>query len=104
MRLIIFSVLTLLLIFNKPCLAKSSGSRSVISQVNTDLTGSQKYFLQVDGKPFYPIDVQVRLDLLGYSLGWNGKTIDALMKQVASDGFNIVCIPVHWYEVEPQKN
>lgn len=104
MRLIIFSVLTLLLIFNKPCLAKSSGSRSVISQVNTDLTGSQKYFLQVDGKPFYPIDVQVRLDLLRYSLGWNGKTIDALMKQVASDGFNTVCIPVHWYEVEPQKN
>ena len=104
MKFYSLSVLVVLLMFGKTCMAKPLESRFVVSQVNTELRGSQKYFLQVDGKPFYPIDVQVRLDLLRYSLGWNHKTIEALMSQVASDGFNTVCIPVHWYEVESQKD
>ena len=76
----------------------------VISYVDTSLDGSQKYVLRVDGKPFYMTNIQVRLDLMRHSEKWPAETREAIIAQAASDGFNTVSIPIHWYEVEPVKD
>jgi hypothetical protein len=75
-----------------------------ISFVDTSLSRAQKYVLRVDGKPFYMTSIQVRLDKLRYYWDWDANARDAIIAQAASDGFNTVSIPIHWYEVEPKKN
>lgn len=84
--------------------SKQSGSRQIISYVDTNLDGSQKYLLRVDGKPFYMTNIQVRMDLLRHSMKWPAETREALVAQLVADGFNTLSIPVHWYEVEPEKD
>lgn len=79
-------------------------NQQVISYVDTSLDNSQKYVLRVDGKPFYMNNVQVRLDLLRYAQGWNAQARETLIAQAAADGFNTLSIPIHWYEVEPEKD
>jgi hypothetical protein len=84
-----------------------SGGRSggnVISYVDTSLNGSHRYVLRVDGKPYFLTDIQVRLDKLRYRYKWNATGRNAILAQVASDGFNTVSIPITWYEIEPTKN
>jgi hypothetical protein len=75
-----------------------------VSEVDTRLQGASKYFLRVDGQPFYPLDIQVRLDKLRYWWGWNAQAREATLEQAAKDGFNTVSLPIHWYEVEPTKD
>lgn len=77
--------------------------QQLVSNVDTSLEGAQKYVLRVKGMPFYMTNIQVRLDLLRYSEGWDMELCDKLMAQIAADGFNTVSVPVHWYEVEPEK-
>lgn len=78
--------------------------QQTVSWVDTSLDGSEKYVLRVNGKPFYMTNIQVRLDkLYGYN-GWNDEQLEAAIKRAADDGFNTVSIPVHWREVEPQKD
>lgn len=74
-----------------------------ISYVDTRLENSQKYYLVVDGKPFFPIGIQVRMDLMRYMDNWSDQQREALIKQLSEDGFNMVNIPIHWYEIEPDK-
>ena len=81
-----------------------SGKSQPISWVDTSLEGTQKYVLRVNGTPFYMTNIQVRLDLLRYSEGWSMELCEKLIAQIASDGFNTVSVPIHWYEVEPKKN
>lgn len=83
--------------------AKSSGP-NVISYVDHSLNDSQKYTLIVGNKPFYMTSVQVRMDLLRYSEKWSSKARQALISRAAADGFNTVSFPLHWYEVEPEKD
>ncbi len=78
--------------------------KQVISTVDTSLERSQKYVLRVEGVPFYMTNIQVRMDLLRYSEGWSMELCDKLMAQIAADGFNTVSVPVHWQEVEPEKD
>lgn len=75
-----------------------------ISAVDLTLNGSEKYVLRVDGKPFYPTEIQIRPDKLRGYLGWNEDEIEATFKRAAEDGFNTVSIPLYWSEVEPEKN
>ena len=75
-----------------------------ISYVDLSLSGSQKYVLRVDGRPFYMTNIQVRLDKLRYYWNWNANARNAIIAQAASDGFNTVSIPIHWYEIEPTKD
>lgn len=82
----------------------SKASANVISYVDTSLDGSQKYVLRVDGKPFYMTNIQVRMDVMRYSDRWSAETREALVARLAADGFNTLSIPVHWYEVEPEKD
>jgi hypothetical protein len=78
--------------------------KKAISYVDTSLDGSQKYVLRVDSKPFYMTNIQVRLDkLYGYG-GWNDEQLEAVIIRAAKDGFNTLSIPVHWREVEPEKD
>lgn len=79
---------------------------AVVSYIDTSLASFQKYVSIVDDKPFYMMSVQVRLDKLAYfsGWGWNFDQMDALFEQLASDGFNTVGVPVHWYFVEPQQD
>ena len=77
---------------------------NVVSYVDTSLEGSQKYVLMVDGKPFYMTNIQIRLDNMRYSPGWNPEATEAVIIRAANDGFNTVSIPVHWREVEPEKD
>ncbi|MGK9118269.1 DUF4978 domain-containing protein [Olivibacter jilunii] len=81
-----------------------TGKPRMVSYVDHSLDNSQKYVLYVDGKPFYMINTQVRFDLLRYSEKWSAKAREALVAQAAADGFNTLSIPVHWYEVEPEKD
>ncbi len=75
-----------------------------VSCVDLSLNGSEKYTLRVDGQPFYPTNVQVRLDkLYGYQ-GWNDAALEAVVKQAASDHFNTISVPLFWREVEPEKD
>ncbi len=83
---------------------KQLKNQHVISYVDTSLDGSQKYVLRVDGKPFYMTNVQVRMDLMRHSEKWPAKAREEMIAALASDGFNTVSIPVHWYEVEPEKD
>lgn len=76
----------------------------VVSWVDTSLEGSEKFCLRVDGRPFYPTEIQIRLDkLYGYK-GWNDAALEAVVKQAAEDGFNTVTLNTHWREVEPKKD
>lgn len=92
-----------LLLNAKKSITESKKNADMISWVDTSLERTQKYVLRVKGMPFYMINVQVRLDLLRYSEGWSMELCDKLMAQIAADGFNTVSIPLHWYEVEPEK-
>ncbi len=76
----------------------------LVSMVDTSLVGSEKFVLRIDGKPFYPVSIQVRLDkLYGYN-GWGDADLEKVLKHAASDGFNTVAIPLFWREVEPKKD
>lgn len=75
-----------------------------ISLVDLTLNGSEKYVLRVDGKPFYPTEIQVRPDKLRGYLGWSEEEVEAAFKRAAEDGFNTLSVPVYWSEVEPEKN
>ena len=77
---------------------------NVISFVDHDLKVVQKFCLRVDGKPFYMTNIQVRLDKLRYAWGWDAAAREALIARAAADGFNTVSIPIHWVEVEPEKD
>ena len=68
------------------------------------MADAQKYTLRVDGKPFYATEVQIRLDKLRYWWNFDAAARQAVVAQAASDGFNTLTIPIHWYEVEPTKN
>jgi hypothetical protein len=100
-----FFFLIFFLMFHVVCVAQPIASHSkLISFVDCSLNGSQKYVLRVDDKPFYMTNIQVRLDKLKYNWGWNQSAREAIIEQAASDGFNTVSIPIHWYEVEPTKD
>lgn len=93
-----------LLLDAKNRISESKKNVDVVSWVDTSLEGTQKYVLRVDGTPYYMINIQIRLDLLRYSEKWSDAACEALVAQAAADGFNTVSIPVHWYEVEPEKD
>jgi hypothetical protein len=86
------------------CLTVLCVQAKVISYVDTSLDGSQKYVLRVDGKPFYMTNIQIRLDKLYGYIGYLDEALEAAVKRAADDGFNTVSIPIHWREVEPEKN
>jgi len=75
-----------------------------ISYCDTSLSSAQKYVLKVDGKPYYGTNIQIRLDKLRYYWSFDATAREAVIAQAAADGFNTVSIPIHWYEVEPDKN
>lgn len=83
---------------------KSASKPRVISYVDVRLDGSQKYTLKVDGKPFYMTAIQIRLDNMRYVPSWNAAATEAVIAQAAADKFNTVAIPIHWREVEPEKD
>lgn len=85
-------------------LASQSASAATISYLDTSLSGSQKYVLRWNGKPYYMTNIQIRLDKLRYWWGWDASMRDGIVHQAANDGFNTVSIPIHWYEVEPTKD
>ena len=77
----------------------------VISYVDTNVAGSEKFVLRVGGKPYYMANVQVRLDKLKGNCGFTTPASrDSVIKRAALDGFNTVGIPIHWREVEPVKD
>jgi len=77
--------------------------RGPISYVDTSLSGSQKFLLRVGDMPYFLASIQVRLDKLRYWWNWSATMRDGILGQAASDGFNTVSLPIHWYEVEPSK-
>jgi hypothetical protein len=84
--------------------AEAKSRSSVISSVDTSLVASERYVLRISGKPFYPTEIQIRLDKLRYWWGWDARARAAIVARAAADGFNTVAIPIHWYEVEPRKD
>lgn len=76
----------------------------VVSHVDTSCSEYEKYALVVDGNPYWPTSVQVRLDkLYGYN-GWSDAAMEKVVAQAASDGFNTIGLPLHWREIEPRKD
>lgn len=78
--------------------------KQTVSWVDTSLEGSEKFVLRIDNRPFYMTNIQVRLDKLYGYYGWSDAELEAVLKQAANDGFNTVSVPVHWREVEPEKD
>lgn len=83
---------------------KVAPTAQVVSSVDLSLKGSEKYLLRVDGKPYYPTEIQVRPDKMRGYLGWSEDEIEATFKRAADDGFNTLSVPLFWSEVEPEKN
>jgi hypothetical protein len=83
-----------------------AGEQQIVSWVDTSLDGSEKFVLRVNGNPFYMTNIQIRLDKLRgtSSYNFNATALESVIKRAADDGFNTVSIPIHWREVEPQKN
>ena len=86
------------------CGVRAAAAGQVVSFVDTSLDDSQKYRLMVDGRPYYMTNIQIRLDKLRYSLGWDDAGLEAIVARAAADGFNTVSIPLMWTEVEPEKD
>ena len=82
----------------------NTSNSKIISFVDTSLDGSQKYVLKVDGKPFFMTNIQIRMEKLRYNWGWDAAAREAIIAQAAKDGFNTVSIPIHWREIEPEKD
>lgn len=78
--------------------------QQTVSEVDLSLNGSEKYVLRVDGKPYYPIEIQVRPDKMRGYCGWSEDEVEATFRRAAEDGFKTLSIPVYWKEVEPEKN
>lgn len=101
----VFSFLAFLTLVHYACAAQCvPASPKAVSCVDLDSGLGQKYFLRVDGRPFYMVNIQVRLDKLRYSWGWNAAAREAIIARAAADGFNTISIPIQWYEVEPAKD
>jgi hypothetical protein len=83
---------------------RGTAQTNLISYVDHSLNGSQKYVLRVDGKPFFMTNIQIRLEKLRYQWNWDAAAREAIIAQAAHDGFNTVSIPIHWYEIEPEKD
>ena len=100
-----FSFLLLLVCLTLPVYAVAqTENTNVISYVDHSLDGSQKYVLRVDGKPFYMTNIQIRMEKLRYTWGWDAAAREAIVARAAADGFNTLSIPIHWREVEPEKD
>lgn len=83
---------------------QAKGTSEPVSWVDTSMSNSQKYVLRVDGRPFYPLNVQVRFDKLRYRWGWSVAECDSIIKATAGLHFNTISVPIHWVEIEPEKN
>jgi len=97
-------ILCVMLQSNSFAQKEEKAGSNIISYVDCDLGTAQKYYLSVDGRPFYMTNIQVRVDKLRYRWGWDVGTLNTIIAQAAADGFNTVSIPVHWYEVERSKD
>lgn len=92
------------------CLGLVSCSSAVSAQISyvktSGLASGDQFHLEVNGMPFLPIEIQLRLDKLRYdsTYEWSWADCEALVGQAAAAGFNTVAIPVMWYEVEPTEN
>lgn len=84
--------------------AGDNTKKQPISWVDTSMKNGEKFMLMVDGKPFYPTSVQVRLDKLKASCGFDASARENAVKTCADHNFNTIGIPLHWREVEPEKN
>lgn len=99
--------LNVLLVSNTNAVTSNVGqfiSLSTISYVDTTLVNSQKYTLMVDGQPFYMTSVQVRLDKLKAYNSFDAEKREKAIAMCAGHNFNTISIPLHWREVEPEKN
>ena len=100
----IFILISPLLLHYQSIAQNERDIKQAISYVDHDLNIAQKYFLRVDGNPFYMTNIQIRVEKLRYRWGWDLGALDAIIAQAAADGFNTVSIPIHWYEVEKSKD
>ena len=82
----------------------AAAGAATVSYVSTSLNPAQKFNLRVDGKPFYPANIQVRLDKLRYYWNFDAAAREAVVARAAADGFNTISVPIHWAEVEPRKD
>lgn len=78
--------------------------QQTISYVDLSLSGSEKYVLRVDGRPYYGTEIQMRPDKLRGYEGWSESEIEATFQRASLDGFNTLSIPIFWSEVELEKN
>lgn len=76
----------------------------MVSWVDTTMQTAQKYTLVVDGVPFYMTSVQVRLDKLKAYCAFGIEQREKAIAVCVEHNFNTVSIPLHWREVEPEKN
>lgn len=77
---------------------------NIVSYVDTTLQNAEKFTLMVDGTPFYMTSVQVRLDKLKAYNSFDTNKREKVIATCAEHNFNTVSIPLHWREVEPEKN
>jgi len=75
-----------------------------VTEVCTVLNPAQKYHLKVDNKPFYMTSIQIRLDKLRYTYGFDAAAREKVIAKAAEDHFNTISFPVQWYEIEPSKD
>lgn len=77
------------------------GEKIIISQIKD---GNGRKILEVDGKPFFLLGTQIRLDGL---MDFTNKPVEILDKYVAAAkklGVTYVRIPIEWKDVEPKEN
>ncbi|AIQ43207.1 discoidin domain-containing protein [Paenibacillus sp. FSL R5-0912] len=95
-------VLAIVLFLSLINTASVTNAATVISKVS--ITDAGRSYLEVDGKPFNPIAVQLRVDRM---LWYGGKTLAdtaAFYTDAKDQGFNTISIPLPWSQMEPTQN
>ncbi|MEK3724709.1 discoidin domain-containing protein [Paenibacillus sp. FSL H8-0034] len=95
-------VIALVLFISLISVPAVTSAATVITKVSTTAAG--KAYLEVGGKPFNPIAVQLRVDR---AVWYGGKTLAdtaAFYTDAKNQGFNTISVPIPWSQMEPTQN
>ncbi len=79
---------------------------SKVSWIDRDVGPEKKITMMVDGKPFFPIIVELSINRFFNKdlFGWSDNEIEPILHQIKADGFTAVKLPFYWGQVETAKD
>ena len=115
-RIAIAASAALMMVAGTMTFAVGANAQTATQHTNVALDGYDKHqVLQIDGKPYYYNGIQLRSDKLHTQLGYSTdvpieennptnpdkRSMEAIFKQIADDGFNTVNVQILWSDLQP---